>query len=591
MTRSEIREAIKKVFFEEIEPDSLTKKTNQHTNPGYKRYRSLDKKHRFRSQHEVLAYNIFDKEGIVDQIESEAYRFKKTCNKIPDFVWESKKIIIEVAGMDDKGFYKSGPTYTQKLKKAKKCFEKQGYTVYIIDTRQNSIYYNYVKFYEHLGDLLGFTLKPEIKDDIFSYIGDPIDIIKRNQKIIQYYKHNKQYIKDNKITYQDIGKNFNPIAEPKEVFRILKQAGFTALRPLTPDQYKTRKEKIIDFIEQNQEDIKNNKITYQDIANKFNTSKETINNLAYNLGFSTPKSEIQSQADALKEKIIQYYNNNKEDIINNKISYTDIGKIFNVSQYVVFNALKAAELTNLKTQTPAQYKAQKEKIIQYFTDNLEDIKNTKPQKKAFEYIANLFSTPENKLSLEAVRVMWNIEGFADSKDKIQTQRQSRRQEILDFVNKNKEAIKNRTITRQNIIDKFKTSATIVDSILKQAELTTPVSQTQARNQEVAQYRKDNPKATGQQIADKFNITIPTVKYILRALKKSNPTNEQSLNNKTMTLKELREIIKKAMQESTIDVPGDPNKLTPQQKSAEISKARRTTRKPKLGTSEDPIDFI
>jgi hypothetical protein len=59
----------------------------------------------------------------------------------------------------------------------------------------------------------------------------------------------------------------------------------------------------------------------------------------------------------------------------------------------------------------------------------------------------------------------------------------------------------------------------------------------------------------------------------------------------MTRRELREIIRKAMQESTIDVPGDPNKLTPQQKSAEISKARRTTRKPNLGTSADPVDFI
>jgi hypothetical protein len=59
----------------------------------------------------------------------------------------------------------------------------------------------------------------------------------------------------------------------------------------------------------------------------------------------------------------------------------------------------------------------------------------------------------------------------------------------------------------------------------------------------------------------------------------------------MTLRELREIIKKALKESTIDVPGDPNKLTPQQKSAEISKARQKTRKPRLGTSDDPVDFI
>lgn len=59
----------------------------------------------------------------------------------------------------------------------------------------------------------------------------------------------------------------------------------------------------------------------------------------------------------------------------------------------------------------------------------------------------------------------------------------------------------------------------------------------------------------------------------------------------MTLRELREIIKKAIKESTIDVPGDPSKLTPQQKSTELAKARRMTRKPKLGTSEDPVDFI
>ena len=71
---------------------------------------------------------------------------------------------------------------------------------------------------------------------------------------------------------------------------------------------------------------------------------------------------------------------------------------------------------------------------------------------------------------------------------------------------------------------------------------------------------------------------------------SNPTNEQSINHKTMTRNELREIIKKALKETTIDVP-NPDKLTPQQKQQAITKARQTTRKPKLGTAEDPIDFI
>ena len=31
--------------------------------------------------------------------------------------------------------------------------------------------------------------------------------------------------------------------------------------------------------------------------------------------------------------------------------------------------------------------------------------------------------------------------------------------------------------------------------------------------------------------------------------------------------------------------------TAKQKSTELAKARRMTRKPKLGTSEDPVDFI
>ena len=55
MTRSEIREAIKKVFFEEIEPDSLTKKMSFRSKTGSKKYKSLDGKQNFRSRHEALA--------------------------------------------------------------------------------------------------------------------------------------------------------------------------------------------------------------------------------------------------------------------------------------------------------------------------------------------------------------------------------------------------------------------------------------------------------------------------------------------------------------------------------------------------------
>ena len=441
MTRGEIREAIKKVFFEEIEPDSSTKKMNFYPKTSSKKYKSLDKKQNFRSRHEALAYHVFDNEGVIDQIENEPYRFKKICNKIPDFVWENKKIIIEVAGMDDS----FSPGYWQRLKKAKPCFEKQGYTVYIIDTRTGSPYYNYIKFYKHLCDLLGFTPKPEIKDDIFSYVGDPIDLAKRNQEIIQYKKDNPN------ATQSEIADRFN--TPPSIVFRILKQAGLT-----------------------------------------------------------TPSAQTQSQTQARNQEIAQY----KKDNLN--VTRQEIANKFNLSIIAVARILKKAGLTTSSSQTQAQ----NQEIIQYKTDN-----------------------PD--------------------------------------------------ATLPEIADEFNLSISVVFKALKQAGLTTPLSQiqaqTQARNQEIIQYKKDNPNATQPKIADKFNLSVDTVARILKKAKESNPTNEQSINYKTMTLKELREIIKKALKESTIDVPGDPNKLTPQQKSAEISKARRTTRKPNLGTAIDPVDFI
>jgi predicted transcriptional regulator len=389
MTRSEIREAIKKIFFEEIESDPLTKKMSFHSKAGSKKYKSLDGKQNFRSRHEALAYNIFDNEGVLDQIENEAYRFKKTCRKIPDFVWENKKIIIEIAGINES----LRPGYWKKLETAKPCFEKQGYTVYIIDTRDRSPFKNYIKFYNYLCKLLGFTPKSEIIDDIYSYVGDPIDLVKRNQEIIQY-------------------KNNNPEAGP-----------------------------------------------------------------------------------------------------------TEIAKNLNITYSVIKRVLRNADLVIPKSQTIAKTQARNQEIIQYYHDN-------------------------------------------------------------------KEA------TQQEIANKFNLSLSTIEDILSKTNLT-DLPQRQTRNQEIIKYINDNPELRSKpaKIAKTFNLPVTTIDNILRILKKSNPTNEQSINHKTMTLRELREIIKKAMHESTIDVPGDPNKLTPQQKSTELAKARRMTRKPKLGTSEDPVDFI
>ena len=493
MTRSEIREAIKKVFFEEIEPDSLTKKMSFRSKTGSKKYKSLDGKQNFRSRHEALAYNVFGNEGVLDQIESEAYRFKKTCNKIPDFVWENKKIIIEIAGMNEA----LRPGYWKKLLEAKPCFEKQGYTVYIIDTRQRSIYYNYINFYKYLCNLLGFTPKPEIKNDIFSYVGDPIDLIKQNQELIQYKKDNPN------ATHQEISDRFN--TSSSIVFRTLKQAGLTTPKSQTQSQSQAKHQEIIQYKKDNPNS------TRLEIADELNTTLPIVSKALEQAGLTTPKSQTQPR----NQEIIQY----KKD--NPNTTYQEISDRFNISPSIVFKVLKQAGLTTPNPQTLSQIQARNPEIIQYKKDN-----------------------PE--------------------------------------------------ATRKQIADKFNITLPAIDNIIQKAGLTTSLSQTQAlnqaRNQEIIQYKKDNPNATRFEIADKFNVSASTI-YLLFKPKQSDPTNEQSINHKTMTLRELREIIRKAMHESTIDVPGDPNKLTPQQKSTELAKARRMTRKPKLGTSEDPVDFI
>jgi hypothetical protein len=446
MTRSEIREAIKKVFFEEIEPDSFTtnnKTKQEHLNQTYK---TLDGKYTLKSRHETLAYNIFDKEGILDQIKPQGQQFQKTCHKVPDFVWESKKIIIEIAGVNES----LRPGYWEKLLTAKPCFEKQGYTVYIIDTRKGSPYYNYIKFYNYLCKLLGFIPKSEIKDNILSYIGDPIDLVKRNQEIIQYKNNNR-------------------------------------------------------------------KASYSNIANKFNTTAAIVRNILKQANISTSYFQDQN----LNQEIIQYKKDNRNATakeIADKFSTPDKP----ITDKIIYKILDKARLT-----TPlSQNLTRNQEIIQYKNNN---------RKASHQEIADKFSTPDKPITYN-----------------------------------------------------------MVSKILRKADLTTP--QNLARNQEIIQYNKDNPTVSYQEIANKFStpdkpINYNTVYNILNPRKKSNPTNEQSLNHKIMTRRELREIIKKAMQESTIDVPGDPNKLTPQQKSAEISKARQKTRKPKLGTSEDPVDFI
>lgn len=61
--------------------------------------------------------------------------------------------------------------------------------------------------------------------------------------------------------------------------------------------------------------------------------------------------------------------------------------------------------------------------------------------------------------------------------------------------------------------------------------------------------------------------------------------------KSHLLEIIREEILNILTEETIDVPGDPNRMTPQQKQQAINRARQTTKDRTLGTFAKPVDFV
>jgi len=131
---------------------------------GSRNYITIDERHVLRSELEALTYNIFILENLQDEIEVDSKKFQKSCNKIPDFVWENKKIIIEVAGREDE-------EYKNKLEKGEDCFKQLGYKVYVINARPFEKQGKYVNYYLYLCKLLGFKPKQEVIESPYKYLG------------------------------------------------------------------------------------------------------------------------------------------------------------------------------------------------------------------------------------------------------------------------------------------------------------------------------------------------------------------------------------------------------------------------------------
>jgi hypothetical protein len=131
---------------------------------GGKRLQSLDKKHLFVSKLEAFTYNIFLLENIAGEMELEPKKFLSTCNKIPDFLWEKKKMVIEVAGMESE-------KYINKLEDAKKCFSDLGYKVITLDARKFERANKFIEYYLYVCNIFGFEPKKEVLEAPYKYLG------------------------------------------------------------------------------------------------------------------------------------------------------------------------------------------------------------------------------------------------------------------------------------------------------------------------------------------------------------------------------------------------------------------------------------
>lgn len=221
---------------------------------GSQKYVSKDSKKILRSELEILTYNIFVLENVANQIEVDSKRFKKLCGgKEPDFVWENRKIIIELAGME-------GEKYWNKLNFAEDCFKKLGYTVYVIDARKFEKQKKYVLYYKYLCELLGFDVKQEVIDSPFKYLG--FTELKK--------EHKEKYIQDNidKIPYTT-GQRY-------KLNKYLNQLYGYGIKEYKRRQGMKRFRRSVDKNEIIQFKKENPQMSNSEIANHFGISKNTV---------------------------------------------------------------------------------------------------------------------------------------------------------------------------------------------------------------------------------------------------------------------------------------------------------------------------
>lgn len=214
-------------------------------------YVSVDGKYRFKSLFENIFYNIFAQYGLSNELKYESRDFFKICRKIPDFLWENKKIVIEIGGMEKQ-------EYWEKLSNAKQCFEQKGYDPIIINARDDQKNHRYLKFYENICELFGFPIKEDI-------LNDP-------QKIINRRNIDKNFMQD--YIDKHISRFDRKRGETDMLTKFLKHLGFDGVNDYKRKKGLTRFKNSVsldDVVELVKSGMK-----YNDIANQLGISRSGL---------------------------------------------------------------------------------------------------------------------------------------------------------------------------------------------------------------------------------------------------------------------------------------------------------------------------
>lgn len=285
-------------------------------NKGGGRYISFDRKHRFESKFESIFYNIFALEGLQDKLTYGSNKFREDCQKKPDFIWEDKKIVFEIGGMEDEKYWKN-------LERAKQCIESKGYDVIIFNTRKDQKKHNFVEFYIQVCEACGFEIQEEVVDDITIIM-----------KLTEFTKQQRQEEIDKLINKFDRTRG-----QTDRLINYLRQLGYEGIKDYKEKNDLGRFQTSESGIRKKVVELLMQKTKIDDIAKSLSVAPSYVDTLiskAKELGEIPKDFSNKSFFDAQRRKDNYPSRDELKKLLDQNISWVQLGKMYGVSN----NAMK-----------------------------------------------------------------------------------------------------------------------------------------------------------------------------------------------------------------------------------------------------------